>query len=70
MDNVPAGNTCYNCRITTNSVCGDGKVSGYEECDINSASKSGYQCIGCIYIPNSFAKCGNGKLELGEACDL
>lgn len=70
VGNVPAGKTCYNCKLTTNAVCGDGKVSGYEECDVNSASKSWFQCIGCIHVPNAFAKCGNGKQELGEACDL
>ena len=61
---------CYQCNIQTGAVCGDGKVSGYEECDINSPSKAGHQCIGCIRIPNTLATCGNGTQELGEACDL
>lgn len=72
---VPNGKTCYNCKLTTNSVCGDGKVTGkeqggYEECDINTPAKPGYQCIWCIEVPNSLANCWNGRQELGEACDL
>lgn len=67
---IPAGSVCYQCNIQTGAVCGDGKVSGYEECDINSPNRGGHQCIGCIWIPNSLATCGNGSQELGEACDL
>jgi hypothetical protein len=70
VGNVPSGKTCYNCKLTENSVCGDGKVSGYEECDINSSAKAGFQCIGCVFVPNAFATCGNARQELGEACDL
>lgn len=70
INNIPNGKTCYNCKLTENSVCGDGKVSGYEECDTATAPKDGFQCIGCIFIPNTLATCGNGKQEIGEACDL
>ena len=70
INNIPNGKTCYNCKLTENSVCGDGKVSGYEECDTATTPKDGFQCIGCIFIPNTLATCGNGKQEIGEACDL
>lgn len=67
---VPNGKTCYECKWTENSVCGDGKVSWWEECDTMPITKDWFQCIGCIYVPNGLAVCGNGKQEVWEACDL
>ena len=67
---LPDGAVCYQCRIEYGSVCGDGKVSWNEECDITSPNKVWYQCIWCVYVPNPFAQCGNGVQEVWEACDL
>ncbi|HEY4106057.1 MAG TPA: DUF4215 domain-containing protein, partial [Polyangiaceae bacterium] len=65
------------------AICGDGVVSGSEECD-DGNTKAGDGCKGdctvepgymctvagkpCVLNPQD-AVCGNGKLELDEACD-
>ncbi len=67
---VTAG--CAHDRILpVDSVCGDGKVTGDEQCDVDSPGcvdcriVSGWQC------PNDVCTgiCGDGKLEGDEECD-
>ena len=53
---------------TCSSICGDGIISGNEQCDIGSVSSDEATlrgCINCMLAP----KCGNGIVEAGESCD-
>ncbi|MBF0492396.1 MAG: DUF4215 domain-containing protein [Deltaproteobacteria bacterium] len=71
----------YPCLVSSNNLCGDGKIENAEACDdgnkvngdgcsSNCIVESGYTCTGtpskCTLPPS---KCGNGKVETGEACD-
>ena len=47
--------------------CGDGIVSGTEQCEENTDCPNGQYCDACQCIE---PVCGNGKLELGEMCEV
>jgi cysteine-rich repeat protein len=62
--NANPNDACKNdCTL---NVCGDGVVRfGVELCDNGASNGPG----GCALDCQSFDSCGNGTLELGEACD-
>lgn len=60
--------TCTGCACTArDAVCGDGRVSGSEECESNSHCGTGETCSGCRCT--SSAVCGNDRKETGEECE-
>ncbi|MEW6036454.1 MAG: hypothetical protein AB1529_07625 [Candidatus Micrarchaeota archaeon] len=69
--------TCKCVEPVTESFCGDGEITGAEQCDYASASTN--KCSSGSYCTNSCAckiletspRCGDGKIsiESGEQCD-
>lgn len=47
------------------SICGDGTVSGVEECDEGDANSDSGTCRSDCTLP----VCGDGTVDVGEACD-
>ncbi|MEM3071111.1 MAG: hypothetical protein QXG33_00835 [Candidatus Anstonellales archaeon] len=59
--------------VQDNSVCGDGKITGREQCDPADSKiicKSGQLCdpLSCQCV-SSLPVCGDGFLDAGEECD-
>jgi cysteine-rich repeat protein len=67
-DDTPAGNTNANQNGNTpGDVCGDGDVTGPEECDDGPANSD--VAPDACRTDCRRARCGDGAIDTGEACD-
>jgi hypothetical protein len=58
---------CKTCAITPRAVCGDGKITSPETCEVNADCPAGKWCDSCQCVGNPV--CGNGVKESGEMCE-
>lgn len=58
---------CKTCAVQPRAVCGDGKVTSPETCEVNADCPVGKWCDSCSCVGKPV--CGNGVKESGEMCE-
>lgn len=68
----PGEDSCYSdsqCEEEIDEYCGDGVISGWEQCEVDADCDQGLECIQCQCV-EEMGYCGDGVISDWEECEI